>query len=380
MATTMVDIDGHILEQPDIWDSNLEAEYTARSMHFSKDEKGLEVWLVDGKPHPFLAGGTSANMASYGKSQEWRQENIFEKHSVSWEDGRAMNPGGSDPNERAKLMDEEGIDKSILYPSLGLDWPGTVEAPLLLAAYCRVYNDWIVDFCHTQPTRLYPALLMPWTSVSETIKELRRTASVGSRAVLTPGIPFNDIPYGDSLWDPVWSEFIDQDIPVSLHPASGGTSARSGYYSQPTTPTWWGFSTDVLNIQLTFMSFFQTGVFDRFPEMKLIVLESGCLWMPYVLERMDEKQEILGFTTPMKLRPSEYFEKQCWITMEPGDEFGPIVINLLGADKVVWAYDYPHSDSPTGPVKTLRKDLKDLSEEDRNKVMGGNAVKLYKLN
>ena len=380
MVATTMDIDGHVLEPSDLWDRNLETEFRSRSMHFGKAENGLEVWLVDGQPNPFLAEGTSANMASFGKSQEWRKQNIFEKHSISWEDGRAMNPGGSDPSERVRLMDKEGINKSILYPSLGLDWPGTVQDPLLLAAYCRVYNDWIVDFCHQHPTRLYPALLMPWTSVPETVKELRRTSSVGPRAVLTPSMPFNDISYGHSHWDPVWAEFVEQEIPVSLHPSTGGTSASNLLsFELPTTATWWGFTTNVLSIQLGFMSFFQGSVFDRFPDIKLLVLESGCLWMPYILERMDEKQEILGFTTQMKMRPSEYFQKQCWITMEPGDEFGHIVISLLGADRVVWAYDYPHSDSPVDPVKTLNKDLEQLSEEDRNKVMGGNAVRLYKL-
>ena len=350
----IIDVDGHILEPSDLWDNNLEAQYRSRSMHFSRDEEGLEVWLVDGKPHPFLAKGTSANMTTFAKSKKWRQEHVFGDDPISWEDGRAMNPGGCHPQERTKLMDEEGIDKSILYPSLGLDWPALVDDPALGAAYCRVYNDWIIDFCHQGTDRLYPALLLPWIDISETVKELKRTADASPRVAMVPGTPINNVSYGDARWDPIWQESVDQDIPVSLHVGTAGPTGGRPLYPELNTPAWWGFTTNFTGIALSFMSFFQGAVFDRFPSLKLAVLESGCLWMPYALDGMDEKMDVLGFTTPMKLKPSEYFQRQCWISMDPDDEFGPFVINHLGADKVLWcgAYDYPHSDSPVEPVKT----------------------------
>ena len=379
MDTTFVDADGHILEPGDLWDNNLEPQYRDRSMHFEKDANDLEQWVIDGKVNTFLSKGTSANMATMGKDQQWRRENIYERPSVSWEEGRAMNPGAGDPHERIKVMDSEGIDKSILYPSLGLDWPGSVDDPQLLAAYCRVYNDWITDFCRPYPSRLFPALLLPWTDVSEIVKELKRTATIGPRAVMVPGLPFGDIAYGREHWDPVWAELQDQDLPPALHVSSGGTSIGGLMYPELETPQWWGFASGSHNIQIAFMTFFQGAVFDRFPELKLVVLESGCMWMPFVLERMDEKFEILGFTTRMKHKPSEYFEKQGWIAMDPDDEFATTVIGFLGADKLVWAYDYPHSDSPLAPVASLIENLKDLPEDDQRKVMGRNAIDLYKL-
>ena len=375
-----IDVDGHILEPPDLWQQNLEQEYRDRAMYFDKDADGLETWIVDGKPHGFLAHGTSANMATFNKSQKWRKENIFEKHAISWEEGRAMNPGACDPDERIKLMDHEEIDKSILFPSLGLDWPAAVKDPGLMAAYCRVYNDWIVDFCSRQRERLFPTVLLPWPDIEGSVKEMRRNSGVGPRSIMCPGVPFDDVPYGDIQWDPIWREYQEEDIPVALHVSSGGTHASGiRYPKREPTPTWWSFSANTMDIQLSFMSFFQGNVFDRFPNLKLLVLESGCLWMPFILERMDEKYEILGFTTDMTLRPSEYFQRQCWIAMDPDDEFASFVIQYLGPDKVVWAYDYPHSDSPTDPVKNLKKTLKDLPQEAQRKVAGGNAIGLYDL-
>ncbi len=168
-------------------------------------------------------------------------------------------------------------------------------------------------------------------------------------------------------------------MPPALHVGAGGTSTGSLIHPEITGPSWWVFSNST-DIQLSFMSFFQGGVFDRFPRLKLVVLESGCLWMPYLLDRMDEKFEVVGFTTQMKHKPSDYFRDKCWISMDPDDKYGPIATRLLGADRMLWAYDYPHSDSPVEPVKNLKEALKELPEEDQAKVMGENALALYKLN
>ena len=162
-------------------------------------------------------------------------------------------------------MDMEGIDKSILYPSLGLSWAGGTKDPALAAAYCRVYNDWLVDFCSAHPDRLYPAITLPWTDVNEAVKELKRTAGVGPRAVMCPATPPHDRSYGSRYWDPLWEEFQEQDLPPALHVSAGGTPTGSLLHPEIDKPSWWIFSTSQ-DIQLSFMSFFQGGVFDRFPD------------------------------------------------------------------------------------------------------------------
>ena len=326
---------------------------------------------------PFYGDGLSSNVATIGKSKEWRQEHVFEKRDFTWEDGLAMNQGAWDPAARIKVMDQEKIDKSILYPTLALDLAGTVD-PKLGAAYCRVYNDWIIQFCEHNPERLFPAVTLPWSGVEECVRELDRIKRVSSRVVQAPAGAPNDIPFGDPHWDDLWAVFQDRDIPVSLHVGAAGTSTNSIHYPQLDTPSWFLFS-NATDIQLSFLSFFQGSVFDRFPRLKLVVLESGCAWMPWLLHRMDEKYEILGFTIDLKNKPSDYFPDHCWISMDPDDEMGLFAIQHLGADSLIWAYDYPHSDSPVDPVPNLDKTLNSLSEEDQNKVKGDNAIGLYHL-
>ena len=116
-----------------------------------------------------------------------------------------------------------------------------------------------------------------------------------------------------------------------------------------------------------------------FPRLKVVVLESGTGWLTAWLDRMDEKYAINGFTTPMKRKPSEYFQRNCWIAMDPDDTTAEANIAKLGSERFLWAYDYPHSDSITEPVTKLKQTLAPLSSEDQNKVIGQNALKLYNL-
>ena len=132
-------------------------------------------------------------------------------------------------------------------------------------------------------------------------------------------------------------------------------------------------------MKINFTSFFAEGTFERFPSLKLVVLESGIGWLVYWIDRMDEKFEVNGFTTPMKQMPSEYFQRQCWIAMDPDERLARFSIEVLGADKFLWAFDYPHSDSIVNPVKELKENLAPLPEESQRKVFGETAIKLYSL-
>ena len=373
-----VDVDGHILEPVDLWLQYIEPAFRDRAMRVEADRAGLECWSVDRKPIAFFSGGTAADAASIGKSLEWRKENIFDNHRVGWAEGLAMNPPAWQPDRRAGMMDKEGIDISILYPSIGLTLP-RIEDGELSAAHCRAYNNWIRDFCSQVPGRLFPAITLPWGDVQLTVQEIKRTSGFGARAVMAPNTPPGNMSYGRARWDPVWAEFVYQGIPVSLHVGNAGTTVGSILYPEFTQPSWWDFVTGPLDTILGFVSFFQGGVFDRFPELRLVVLEAGCAWMPWIVERMDEMQAVIGFTAESAMRPSEYFKTQCWISLEPNDEFGSFVIEHLGADRVVWAYDYPHSDSATEPIKHLTKLLESLSPEERCLVAGDNAIELYRL-
>ena len=352
----------------------IDPEYRDHALKISKDENGLEYLDVDGNKSFFGRGGALGALGAIGKDAR----PYLEPGRISWEE--AMVPGGYIGTERAKVMDEERIDITLVYPSLGLLWEYDCPDVKVAAANCRAYNDWVFDFCSEAPTRLVPVAHIPMADVNEAIKEMKRTAALGAKAMMmgsdcTPGTP-----YGHPYFDPLWAEAEALEMPMTIHPSTGSNSVSAVAYPNPEDQTaWWLFLYGGETVKLNFSSFFNHGTFDRFPDLKVVILESGIGWLVWWLDRMDEKFEVNGFTTPMKEIPSTYFKRQGFISMDPDERLAKLSIEILGADRFMWAYDFPHSDSILDPVRELEENLGDLPEDDQRKVFGGNAMELYKL-
>ena len=94
---------------------------------------------------------------------------------------------------------------------------------------------------------------------------------------------------------------------------------------------------------------------------------------------MDDTFEHTGFSTALKLKPSEYFRRQCLITMDTDEELAAVTVNHVGAKSVMWAADYPHSDGHWDAVNSVRETLKDITQDDLDLVLGGNARRAYSL-
>ena len=109
------------------------------------------------------------------------------------------------------------------------------------------------------------------------------------------------------------------------------------------------------------------------------MLETGCGWLPSWMERADSKYEMFGFTTPMKHKPSQLFKEHCYISAEADDEDIPRIASKIGANRMMWATDYPHADAHKDPLKALRKYIAPLSPEDQDWVLGRTAVELWRL-
>ena len=271
-----------------------------------------------------------------------------------------MAPGSCDAHERIKVLDGDGIDVAVLYHTIIVQTQSEWKDADLSAAYARAYNRWIADFCEPYPDRLIPIPHLSMLDVELAVSELQRVAGLGARAVNIGMEAPEGRPYGDSLYDPFWAEAQESGLPVTIHPHDSvkAPGVIQGYYKITYSDTyWWHLTTAVLDMPLAVASLFQGGVFEKFPGLKIVILESGCGWLPWWLDRMDEKFEIAGFTTGCKRPPSEYFKEQCWISLDPDEHFAPAVISHVGADRFIWASDYPHADGVPDPVNELRKTL-----------------------
>ena len=375
----IVDIDSHVLEPTNIWEENIEPEYRDRALRLKTDENGLEYLQVNGvKPRGhFIQGGLLGRDCSQGKDLERRMT----PGMVTYDEALRALPAASDPGERIKILDAEGIDVSILYPTLGLSWEPECDDPKLAAAYARVYNDWIVGFCSSHPDRLAPIAHITTRDVDESVRELKRSIRAGAKGAMLLSTPFGGRAYGDGYYDPLWAEAEALDVPVGLHVWGNPDHAGSNLYPGLQGPemAWWIGSMLAIDVIVGFTSLLNGAVFDRFPALKIVVLETGGGWIQYWLERIDSQYGVYGFKTPMKEKPSEYFRRQCWLSLDPDTALAADIVRFLGADRCMWAGDFPHADSGTSVVAELNENLSSLSEEDRLKVLGGNAVKLYGL-
>ena len=375
MSPVVIDADSHILEPLDLWQRYLEPRYRDRALRIETDTDGFQHWVINGKVCEYRYG-VFGDMGAIGQ----KLEPYFTPGKVTYEEGCRLSPGGGDPHERIKVLDAEGIDKVLLYPSLGITWEQGCDDAEISAAYCRAYNNWLIDFCSACPQRLIPIAHVSMLDPGLASRELERAVKAGARGAMIRGYPSGDRPYGRPENDIFWATAQDLDVPVALH--IGGNNRLTGHdlFDIKFGPgTWWVYVMFAADVQIGLISLMHGGVFERFPRLKAVLLESGCGWIGYWLDRMDETFENLGFSVSLKRPPSEYFARQCYITMEPDEKLAGAMVKHIGAGNFMWAADYPHSDGHRDAVAEVKATLADLNEVERALILGGTAERIYNL-
>jgi uncharacterized protein len=382
----VVDSDGHILEPPDLWQRYLEKQYLDRAIRFDHDEDGLEILLFDDQVVEIHRGTLGAMGGVQAENAEERLA-LMTPGQRTYEDGWA--PGSNDPVERLKVMDGEGIDISILYPTIGIYWEGWVQDPELGTAYTRAYNRWVVDFCSTNSERLKAAAHITLLDPDAAVAEVRRARASGCVGVMLSPDPIarGGRTLNDPELDGFWSILQDLDMPFGFHVVTRPTEQNMlsimgwsgpGEYK----PADMAVSTICflsLNVMTAFTQMLSTGVFEKFPRLRCAVLETGATWISAWLDRMDSKYKTMKAISPMKLPASEYFYRQCVISADPDESTIADAVRHIGSDYFLWASDYPHIDASLNVLQELRYHIKELPDEDQAKVLGGTAAKFYDL-
>ena len=124
--------------------------------------------------------------------------------------------------------------------------------------------------------------------------------------------------------------------------------------------------------------FFHYGLFDRFPGVKVVLLESSAGWVGAALDRMDTTYETaLGKTMGLKDKPSAYFKRQCWVSGDPDEKALAFIVEYVGNDRFFWASDFPHFDHPANYIEALGRQVTPLSETARRNLLGDSCARLY---
>lgn len=371
----VVDADGHVLEPADTWEKYIDPAYRDRALRIARDSDGREVLLVDNAPMQSLRG----NLGALGGIELEPGELGRRKEEYTYADGSP--PGGYDPHARLRVLDQEGIDRVLLYPTIGICWEGNVRDPKLATAYTRAYNRWIAEFCRTDPRRLYPiahiSLLDPEGAAEEAVRA-RKEGCVG--VYLSPDLAARG---GRSLTDPAFARFFatvqDLGMPIGFHVVVRDRPAFHEYSGRGPDSALFFFAFLAIDVMAAFTHMISSGMLERYPRLRCSVLEAGASWIAAWLDRLDHKHEVMSAITPFKLKPSEYFYRQCVISADPDESMTAQVVEHIGADYVVWASDYPHIDASFGVVGELKKRLAPLPVASQRKVLGENVIRFYGL-
>jgi predicted TIM-barrel fold metal-dependent hydrolase len=368
-AYNIIDADGHVLEPLDLWEKYIDPAYRDRAPKMIIDTDGKERLFVEGQ---VLGSSKGFNVVGAIGSRE----GTVDEESITYVDGR---PGGFDPHKRIPDMDLDGIDAAFLYPSVGL-FSGAVKDPGLAAAMCRAYNRWLADYCRPYPDRLFGVAMLPMQSIDLAIEEMRyaRTQLGFCGAFLRPN-PYNGRMLHHPDYAPFWKEVENLDIAIGLHEGASGGMPQAGV-DRFSTRGAKHIVSHTVEMMLAAMSVIWEGVCDRHPKVRIAFLESGGGWIAGWLDRMDRHFDDKGFNdSGLSMRPSELFQRNCWISFEPVERSLDVLADYIGPHKILWATDYPHPDGFFPGAPKLIADRPGLSEATKREILGGGARRFYGL-
>jgi predicted TIM-barrel fold metal-dependent hydrolase len=374
-----VDADGHILEPSDLWERYLEPRYRDRALRVVKDENGLDELIIDQKRSQMSRRGFPSTLAAMGRRD---LAAMAKDPAVTYANHAPA--AATDPAARLELLDAEHIDAAVIYTTTGLLWEAELDDAELSQAYTRAYNRWICEWCSGSGGRLVPTAHLSLGDPQAAARELERAVGEGAKGGFVAPFTHTAKPLGHPDHDPVFAAAQDLDVPFAIHPT---------FEPQWTKGTRMGGWEHVRQLRLTasvqasdgvrhqFSTLFDYGVFDRFPRLKVLVLESGAGWIGYWLDRMDAvfSHTAIGERVPLQHPPSHYFTERCWISCDPDERTIPALAERFGADRFLWASDFPHADHTPEYICDLDELIGAFPEADRRRFAGDNCRELFKL-
>ena len=376
MDYTIISADSHVIEPRDLFVERLPEQYRDRAPRVIRGPDGGDGWSFDGSPPARTFGLEAvAGQKAVGKK--------FAAEGLTWDE---ILPGNYDGAAHLADMDRDGVDASVLYSGpIGLSSFSLPDREFALAVM-RTYNDWLLDdFSGVDRDRLVGLALLPTDDGADVmLAEFERCVGKGARGFNLPGSP--EHAYFDEYYDPLWTAASDAGTPLSFHRNHGGRPKGDMAMFRHDIP---GVNVGGIVARFftaidpfTYMIF--TGVFERFPDLKIVGAEVNCGWLPFWRENMDQnfEQQRDWANVPIERLPSEFVGRNVFVTTLD-DRFGYDAIRRdpTLADAVMYSTDYPHSVTLwPNSAKLVEELTAGFDDSSRRKVLAGNAASLYHLN
>ncbi|HUA55532.1 MAG TPA: amidohydrolase family protein, partial [Candidatus Sulfotelmatobacter sp.] len=295
-----------------------------------------------------------------------------------YEDGKKDVRRVSDPHLRIKDMDRDGVDAEVIYGILGA--ASRLNDREASNEMLRIYNDWLKDFCSHYPEREIGLACLPYGDIDAAVEEIHRVAKLGLRG-LELSCSWDMEPMWNPVWEPLWKAVNDVQLPLHFHTFPSTPPGVREKHPRPVqrAAMFTGVSAFQMNLINILAALMGANVFERYPHIRVAFGESGIGWIPYALDRMDFEWEDRFRDLGLKMKPSEYWRRQCRATFQ-FDRIGTKLVDEMGAETLMWGSDYPHPDGiwPES-AKYIEEQFAGLKPEVVRKITCENAAKFYNL-
>ncbi len=356
----VISADSHITEPPDTYSKYIEPEWRDRAPKMVTHEEHGDMFIAEGMRPIKMGLVAAAGLAP----EDIRSDGLIAD----------MHQSGFSPQTRLADQARDGVSAEILYPTVGMMLCNHEDYDFKAACFAA-YNRWIVDYCSEAPDRLLGAGQTAARTVDEAIRDLHAIKDAGLRTVMMPGVPA-EADYDQAEWDPFWAEAAAMGMPVSFHILTTSMGKIRGSKLNSFLMIMRGIQ-DIMSL-LVF-----GGVFERHPDLRVVCVEADAGWVPHFMYRMDHgykrhRHHIAPNDVLAKL-PSEYFAENIYVTFQ--DDWTAFAqADHMNWRRLMWANDFPHSDSTWPWSKDLLAEhTVTLTDEQCQAILSTNVADLYQI-
>lgn len=376
----IIDCDRHVTEPVDMW-----REYTEKQVFdqmpvqlaFDTDAKRLyrvQAGHIDIGLPPTYVVGDHPILSHWDESQQIASALRYEA-SIK-ERKSAVQPSG-----QIAAMDDTHISKAFIFPTFAgyVTNHKDIDAKTSLA-YTRGYNRWLFDYCGYNPERLKGVGLISRHDPATLVSQVEAVVKRGWSTITIRPEPIAGKLLGDPSYELFWQACAYHNVTIAFH---GGAHLQGATVGMDRFSSRFALNacSHPMEAQMAFITLLESGVFERHPKLRCAFLEAGCAWVPHWLWRLDNicYNEYPSLTKDtIKMLPSAYFKRHCWVAMEIGEPLKD-VLDTLGHEKLIFGSDYPHPDHLHFDLANIANTLPELTAKQLSDILEENPKALFSL-
>ncbi|GLQ30870.1 amidohydrolase family protein [Litoribrevibacter albus] len=381
MTLDIFDADRHVMEPLDLWAQYLDPEiYRTYPIKVVQDNQLTRQDRVErlgrrgdlSLPPVFVVGDLPL-------LNNW-SEDIQIASAMQDKGNRSARIAAMHPDSQLASMDDSSISVAYLFSTFAGYVVNHEGLPAEVSlAYADAYNRWLKDYCSVNPERLKAVGLLSRHEPTTLCCQLNQIIENGWRSICLRPEVINGKDFGYPEYIDFWAKCEKHNISVVFHGGTNLNAPTAGSHRFQSRFAMHACS-HPMEAQMAFVSLLESGVFERHPKLKFAFLEAGASWVPHWLWRLDNicYPEFPSLVEEnIKLLPSEYFKRQCWVAVELGEPCLREVIETVGSEKLLYGSDFPHPDHMHFTTEDIANQLGDFSEAELKNVLVNNAKTFF---